>query len=97
MPARRRGSGEGRDGEEREREQEEGEHRERPHGRGRERQAFLDYLARRWIGSPPPTAEAYAKAESQWRQLPGAVIARPTDLGSAQETGTTEGEGADEP
>jgi hypothetical protein len=97
MPPRRRGSGENGDGEEREREREENERRERPHGRGRERQAFLDYLARRWIGSSPPTAEAYARAESQWRQLPGAVITLPTDLGTAQGTGTTEGEGADEP
>lgn len=97
MPPRRRGSGEGRDGEEREREREDDEQRERPHGRGRERQAFLDYLAKKWIGSPPPTAEAYARAESQWRQLPGAVVTLPTDVGTAQGTGTTEGEGADGP
>jgi hypothetical protein len=96
MPPRRSGSGEGRDGEERERGQEEGERPEGPHGRGRERQAFLDYLAKRWSGSPPPTAEAYARAESQWRQLPGAVITLPTDLGTVQGPGTTEGEGNSE-
>jgi len=30
--------------------------------------------ARRWLGSPPPTAERYARALRQWRALPGAVI-----------------------
>jgi hypothetical protein len=55
---------------------------ERPRGHGREREVFLEYVTRRWAGSPPPTAEAYARAESQWRQLPGAVITVPTDLGS---------------
>lgn len=92
MPPRRRDSAEGGDDEE----------RERPHGRGRERQAFLDYLARRWIGSDPPTAEAYARAERLWRQLPGAVITRPSALGTeesgpTEETGLTEDEGTGEP
>jgi hypothetical protein len=56
--------------------------REYPHGRGREREVFLEYVTRRWAGSPPPTAEAYARAEHQWRQLPGAVITIPSDLGA---------------
>jgi hypothetical protein len=58
---------------------------ERPHGRGREREIFLDYVTRRWDGSPPPSAEAYAQAERLWRQLPGAVITLPTDLGGPPE------------
>ena len=57
----------------------------RPHGRGREREVFLDYVTRRWEGSPPPSAEAYAQAERLWRQLPGAVITLPTDLGEPPE------------
>ncbi|MFZ0273701.1 MAG: hypothetical protein WB524_01580 [Acidobacteriaceae bacterium] len=39
------------------------------------------YLSRKWQGSVPPTAEAYARALALWRQLPGAVITEPTDLG----------------
>ena len=31
-------------------------------------------LARRWLGSPPPTAERYANALRQWLALPGAVV-----------------------
>ena len=58
---------------------------QRPHGRGREREVFLDYVTRRWEGSPPPSAEAYAQAERLWRQLPGAVITLPTDLGGPPE------------
>ena len=46
---------------------------------------FLDYVTRRWEGSPPPSAEAYAQAERLWRQLPGAVITLPTDLGGPPE------------
>lgn len=55
--------------------------RDHPHDRGRERAVFLDYVTRRWTGSSPPSAEAYARAERLWRQLPGAVITPPTDLG----------------
>jgi len=58
---------------------------QRPHGRGREREVFLDYVTRRWEGSPAPSAEAYAQAERLWRQLPGAVITLPTDLGGPPE------------
>ncbi len=31
-------------------------------------------LQRRWLGSPPPTAERYAHALRQWQALPGAVM-----------------------
>jgi len=70
--------------------------RERPHGRGREREVFQEYVTRRWAGSPPPTAEAYARAERQWRQLPGAVITLPTDLGSPRKSSPEDGDGGPE-
>lgn len=60
--------------------------REKPHGRGREREVFLEYLARRWTGSAPPTAAAYARAATQWRSL-GAVVTTPTDIAKSQGTG----------
>jgi hypothetical protein len=97
MAPRRRNSDEGREAEEHEREQPQRKRRERPRGQGRERQAFLDYLAKRWSGSPSPTAEAYTTAKKQWRQLPGAVITLPTDLGTLPGTAMTEGEGGNEP
>jgi hypothetical protein len=50
-------------------------------GYGRERAVYEAWLARKWQGSVPPTAEAYARALALWRQLPGAVITEPTDLG----------------
>jgi hypothetical protein len=31
-------------------------------------------IERRWLGSPPPTAELYANALRQWLALPGAVM-----------------------
>ena len=34
-------------------------------------------IARRWLGSLPPTPERYARALEQWQALPGAVV-RPT-------------------
>jgi hypothetical protein len=37
-------------------------------------------IERRWQGSPPPTAERYAKALQQWRKLPGAVSRPATDV-----------------
>jgi len=40
-------------------------------------------LQHRWEGSPPPTAERYARALRQWRALPGAVV--------SPGTGTTAG------
>lgn len=58
----------------------------RPRGHGRERAVFLQYLATRWKGSAPPTAEAYARALQQWRKLPGAVMTSGTDLGTIPPT-----------
>ena len=59
-------------------------HRERARGRGYglERSGYLEVLARKWRGSEPPTPQAYARAVKQWRQLPGAVVTAPTDLGT---------------
>jgi hypothetical protein len=67
-------------------ERREHEHRERPHGTGfgREREAYLQYLARRWLGSNPPTAEAYARAIRLWHQLPGSVVTVPADVAAMQ-------------
>jgi hypothetical protein len=31
-------------------------------------------IERRWLGSPPPTPELYARALRQWQALPGAVV-----------------------
>jgi hypothetical protein len=56
---------------------------ERPHGTGygTERTVYLEFLARRWQGSIPPTPQAYARALGQWRQLPGSILTAATDLG----------------
>jgi hypothetical protein len=58
------------------------EHRERQGGTGfgTERAVYLQFLARRWGGSEPPTPQAYSRALKQWRQLPGVVATAPTDL-----------------
>jgi len=71
----------------REHEKDESEYRIRPHGTGygTERAAYLEFLARRWAGSVPPTAQAYARALKQWRQLPGSVVTAPADLGVVPE------------
>jgi hypothetical protein len=59
------------------------EHRERQRGTGfgTERAVYLQFLARRWKGSDPPTPQAYSRALKQWRQLPGVIVTAPTDLG----------------
>lgn len=59
------------------------EHRERQRGTGfgTERAVYLQFLARRWKGSPPATPQAYSRALKQWRQLPGVIATAPTDLG----------------
>jgi hypothetical protein len=74
---------------ERKREDSEERHREKPHGTGHgtERSVYLEHLARKWEGSAPPTPQAYARAIQLWRQLPGSVMAAPTDLGSLPQTG----------
>jgi len=49
-------------------------------------------LQHRWEGSPPPTAERYARALQQWRALPGAVVSPGTGMTArADETGPDEG------
>jgi len=40
-------------------------------------------IARRWLGSPPPTPERYAHALRQWLALPGAVVSSATDISVA--------------
>jgi hypothetical protein len=37
-------------------------------------------IERRWLGSPPPTAERYRRALRQWQNLPGAVVQPATDV-----------------
>jgi hypothetical protein len=104
---RRRGSGEGgnhehddererRDHEhddERERRDHEHEHSDR---RGRDFPVFLKIRGARWLGSAPPTAEAYARALVQWRQLPGAISATATDLGDGAGAAKPPGDGPSE-
>jgi hypothetical protein len=61
---------------ERERHEREREHKResRREGGGDDPKRHAAILAQRWKGSPPPTAERYARALSQWRSLPGAVV-----------------------
>jgi hypothetical protein len=57
---------------------------ERPHvSLEGDREVHLAIIARQWLGSAPPTAQAYARALGQWRQLPGVVTTTATDLGNA--------------
>ncbi len=42
-------------------------------------------IERRWLGSPPPTAERYALAVRQWHALPGAVIQPATDVAGSED------------
>jgi hypothetical protein len=72
-------------------ERREGPRERREHGRedhreeGRDREVHLAIIAARWVGSAPATAEAYARALAQWRQLPGAITTAATDLGNTAE------------
>jgi hypothetical protein len=61
--------------------------RKREHSDRRDRDfpVFLRIRGARWLGSMPPSAEAYARALAQWRQLPGAIGVTTTDLGGATE------------
>jgi hypothetical protein len=61
-----------------------GKRRERPHGTGygREQIVYLEYMARRWQGSGPPSPQVYSDALKQLRQLPGSVVTAATDLGT---------------
>ena len=58
-------------------------------------------IQRRWLGSPPPTLERYARALRQWQRLPGAVMRPATTVTVAPPapsgTGRTSGGGEDEP
>lgn len=64
------------------------EQRPRQHGTGygRERAVYLEYIARKWQGSEPPTAEGYARALELWRRLPGATVTAATDLTQAEKS-----------
>jgi hypothetical protein len=42
-------------------------------------------IERRWLGSPPPTLERYARALRQWHRLPGAVVRPATDVSATRE------------
>ena len=68
-----------RDNHERDRERE----HHHPNPGGRDFPVFLKIRTARWLGSAPATAEAYARALAQWRQLPGAIGVTATDLGGA--------------
>jgi len=74
IKGRRRGS------REREREDYERRHHDRE---GKDHPVFVEIIRERWLGSDPPTAQAYARALAQWRQLPGAIATSATDLGDA--------------
>ena len=56
-------------------------------------------IERRWLGSPPPTPELYARALQQWEKLPGAVSRPASDVtGGKDEPATLEANrGATEP
>jgi hypothetical protein len=43
-------------------------------------------IERRWLGSPPPTAERYTNAFRQWRKLPGALPGPATPAEPTQPT-----------
>jgi hypothetical protein len=72
-----------------ERHEREREHkREREDGRegsGDDPRRHAAILALRWEGSPPPTAERYARALRQWRALPGAVVQMVPEVPSGKE------------
>jgi len=53
-------------------------------------------LERRWLGSPPPTSELYARALRQWRALPGAVVSPATDAAGVAETAPAADSSADQ-
>jgi hypothetical protein len=55
--------------------------------------AFSKVRGARWLGSEPPTAEAYARALAQWRQLPGAIGVTAADLGGAANAAKPPGAG----
>jgi len=74
-----------------------GERERHPDGENRDFQAFSKVRGARWLGSAPPTAEAYARALALWRRLPGAVGVTTTDLGGAAKPSDDEPAGKDAP
>jgi len=50
---------------------------------GRDYPVFSKLRGARWQGSAVPTAQAFARAVSQWRRLPGAIGTTATDLGNS--------------
>ena len=62
----------------------------RPHGR--EHQVHQEILDRRLRGGPKPTAQRYAHALEQWKNLPGSIVRPPTDVALPVEEGTSEDE-----
>ena len=53
--------------------------RRREHEReniGDDPKRHTEIIARRWVGSPPPTFDRLARALKQWSALPGAVAQR---------------------
>lgn len=71
---------------EHERREHEGDQRERVRLDGTERRVHREIVLRWWEGSVPPTAQAYARALKQWRQLPGSIVTAPADLGTLPES-----------
>jgi hypothetical protein len=73
------------------------DHRGQEHSdrRGRDFPVFLKVRGRRWLGSAPPSAQAYAHALAQWRQLPGAIGATAADLGGPESLSANEADGKD--
>jgi hypothetical protein len=72
-----------------------GKHERRSDGdrgdRGDDPRKHAKIIERRWLGSPPPTAERYARALRQWHALPGAVVWPATDVTVAAETPVPKG------
>jgi hypothetical protein len=67
---------------------------DRKHERRREHQRedigddpkrHTEIIARRWLGSPPPTFDRIAKALKQWSALPGAVVRPAADMNDDEE------------
>lgn len=77
-------------GRDRDRKHHEHEHRRRSDRQreetGDDPKAHGQILERRWLGSPPPTAERYARAIQQWHALPGAVMYPAGDVTGTAET-----------
>jgi hypothetical protein len=66
--------------------------REREREREREHEEIGDdpkrhtaVIARRWLGSPPPTFDRMARALRQWSALPGAVVRPAPDVTDEEE------------